>query len=105
VYCDLVILNAKAPSYVQDLQDQLRTMVLASSEGGTLDAPAGVFIRRADLLAPDDVALLRAIAAIHVICDGVGLGEVVAATVDAPPVPTPPHPVTKRADSPAPAAS
>jgi cyclic beta-1,2-glucan synthetase len=103
VHCDLVILNAKAPSYVQDLQDQLRTMVLSSSEGGTLDAAAGVFIRRADLLAAEDVALLRAIAAIHVICDGVGLGEVVAATVDAPPVPTPPHPASRESGTPAPA--
>jgi len=99
VHCDLVILNARAPSYVQDLQDQLRTMVLSSSEGGTLDAPAGVFIRRADLLAPEDVAFLRAIAAIHVVCDGVGLGEVVAGTVDPAPVPTPPHPAPGHAKS------
>ena len=103
VYCDLVILNARAPSYIQDLQDQLRTMVLSSSEGGTLDAPAGVFIRRADLLAAEDVAMLRAIAAIHIVCDGVGLGAVVAGTVDAPPVPTPAHPSPMGAQSPAPA--
>jgi cyclic beta-1,2-glucan synthetase len=104
VHCDLVILNARAPSYIQDLQDQLTTMVLSSSAGGTLDTPAGVFIRRADLLAVEDVALLRAIARIHILCDGVGLGEVVAATVDAPPIPTPPHPAAKRAGAPAPIA-
>ena len=79
VRCDLVILNAKAPSYIQDLQDQITTMVVSSSEGGVIETPGGVFVRRADVLADDDVALLRAMAAIHIVCDGVGLGEIVGA--------------------------
>ena len=68
-------------SYVQELQDQLVTMAMASSEGGVLERPGGVFIRRADLLSADDVALLRTTARIHVLCDGVGLGEIVAANI------------------------
>ncbi len=100
VHCDLVILNARAPSYIQDLQDQLTATVLSSSAGSTLDTPGGVFIRRADLLAAEDVALLRAIARIHILCDGVGLGAVVAATVDPPPIPTPAHPAAKHVESP-----
>ncbi|MEO7711606.1 MAG: glucoamylase family protein [Gemmatimonadaceae bacterium] len=80
VRCDLVILNAKGPSYIQDLQDQITTMVVSSSEGGVLETPGGVFIRRVDVLPEEDVALLRATAAIHVVCDGVGLGEIVGAT-------------------------
>lgn len=102
VRCDLVILNAKGPSYIQDLQDQITTMVVSSSEGGILEMPGGVFIRRADVLPPEDVTMLRATAAIHIFCDGVGLGEIVGATDDQhppttrPPVPQRrvPHPVT-----------
>ena len=78
---DLVILNAKPHSYAQELHDQLVTMAIASSEGGVLERPGGVFIRRADVLSIDDTALLRATARIHVLCDGVGLGEIVAANI------------------------
>ncbi len=83
VKADLIILNAKEPSYIQELQDQLTAMVVSSSEGGILEVPGGVYIRRSDVLPAEDVALLRAMASIHVVCDGVGLGEVVAATVRA----------------------
>jgi cyclic beta-1,2-glucan synthetase len=95
VQCDLVILNAKGPSYIQDLQDQITTMVVSSSEGGILETPGGVFIRRVDVLPEEDVAMLRATAAIHIVCDGVGLGEIVGATDDQkvatvrPPAPAP----------------
>ncbi|HMA24782.1 MAG TPA: hypothetical protein VKP00_12325, partial [Gemmatimonadaceae bacterium] len=78
---DLVILNAKPHSYAQELQDQLVTMAMASSEGGVIERPGGVFIRRADVLSAEDTALLRATARIHVLCDGVGLGEIVAANI------------------------
>ncbi len=81
IRCDLVILNTKAHSYAQELQDQLTTIAMSSGEGGVLERPGGVFLRRADQLSPDDVALLRTIARIHVACDGVGLGEVVAANL------------------------
>ena len=53
---DLVILNAKPHSYPQELHDQLVTMAMASSEGGVLERPGGVFIRRADVLSADDTA-------------------------------------------------
>ena len=82
VRCDLVILNAKSPSYIQDLQDQITTMVVSSSEGGILETPGGVFIRRVDVLPPEDVTMLRATAVMTIFCDGVGLGEIVGATDD-----------------------
>ncbi|HET9730370.1 MAG TPA: glucoamylase family protein, partial [Acidimicrobiia bacterium] len=78
---DLVILNAKPHSYAQELQDQLVTMAMASSEGGVIEREGGVFIRRADMLSADDTALFRSIARINVLCDGVGLGEIVAANI------------------------
>jgi cyclic beta-1,2-glucan synthetase len=81
VRSDLVILNAKPHSYAQELQDQLVAMAMASSEGGVIERAGGVFIRRADVLSADDTALLRAVARISVLCDGVGLGEIVAAHI------------------------
>ncbi|MDB4873766.1 MAG: putative cyclic beta 1-2 glucan synthetase [Gemmatimonadetes bacterium] len=78
---DLVILNAKPHSYAQELQDQIVTMAMASGEGGVLERPGGVFIRRADVLSPADTALLRATARVHILCDGIGLGEIVAANI------------------------
>ena len=73
--CDLVILNLHPPTYLQELTDELLSTVLASSESGFLDRPGGVFIRRADLLRPEDIELLYSIARIQVDCDGLGLGN------------------------------
>jgi cyclic beta-1,2-glucan synthetase len=73
--CDLVILNLHAPTYLQELSDELLSTVLASSESGFLDRPGGVFIRRADLLNPGEVELLYSVARIQVDCDGLGLGN------------------------------
>jgi cellobiose phosphorylase len=81
VRSDLVILNTKAHSYAQELHDQLMTIAMASGEGGVLERPGGVFIRRADLLSAADIAQLRTTARIHIVCDGVGLGEIVAANI------------------------
>ena len=81
VRCDLVILNAKKHSYAQELHDQLMTVAMSSGEGGVLERPGGVFVRRADQVSPAETALLRAVARMHVTCDGVGLGEIVAANL------------------------
>jgi cyclic beta-1,2-glucan synthetase len=72
---DLVILNEHLPTYLQELNDELLATVMASSESGLLDRPGGVFIRRADVLKPDDIKLLNSIARIQVDCDGLGLGN------------------------------
>jgi cellobiose phosphorylase len=81
IQSDLVILNAKPHSYAQELHDQLMAIAMASGEGGVLEKPGGVFVRRADALSAEDTALLRATARIHVICDGIGLGEIVATNI------------------------
>jgi cyclic beta-1,2-glucan synthetase len=73
--CDLVILNLHPPTYLQELSDELLATVMASSESGFLDRQGGVFIRRTDLLTPDDIALLYSVARIQVDCDGLGLGN------------------------------
>jgi len=75
ILCDLVILNEHPPTYLQELNDELLSIVMASSESGFLDRPGGVFIRRTDILKPKEIKLLHSIARIQVDCDGLGLGN------------------------------
>ncbi len=75
ITCDLVILNTHPATYMQELSDELLSTTIASSEAGLLDRPGGVFLRRADLLKPQDVTLLRAMARVQINCDGLGLGN------------------------------
>ena len=51
---DLVVLNEHASSYLQDLQNTLLQMVESSPEQSWIDRPGGVFLRRADLMPPED---------------------------------------------------
>src|SRR5207253_2783138 len=43
ITCDLVILNMHPVTYLQELNDELLTTVMASSEAGLLDRPGEVF--------------------------------------------------------------
>ncbi len=74
VTSDLVILNERPASYLQELNDNITSTVMASSEAALIDRPGGVFLRRTDVLKPEDIALIRAMARVHVACDGLGLG-------------------------------
>ena len=65
---DLVVLNDHASSYLQDLQNTLLQMVEGSPEQSWVDRPGGVFLRRADLMPPEDRTLLEAAA--RVVMDG-----------------------------------
>ncbi|MDQ3516242.1 MAG: hypothetical protein M3403_05650, partial [Gemmatimonadota bacterium] len=89
VTSDLVIINDIPSSYLQQLQEELMTTVMASSEAALLDRPGGVFIRRADLLKPEELTLLRSLARIHVECDGLGLGNFLEITDVEPEYPAP----------------
>ena len=59
---DLVILNERPPSYLQEVQEQLLRLVLMSGSQALMDKPGGIFIRRVDLMPPADVILLRTVA-------------------------------------------
>jgi cyclic beta-1,2-glucan synthetase len=59
---DLVVLNEHAPSYLQGLQQSLQDVLDSSPEQAWADRPGGVFLRRADLVSPEDQLLLRATA-------------------------------------------
>ena len=65
---DLVVLNDHGTSYLQDLQNTLLQIVEASPEQAWVDRPGGVFLRRSDLLVPEDKTLLEAAA--RVVMDG-----------------------------------
>ncbi|HIJ37853.1 MAG TPA: glycosyl transferase, partial [Rhodospirillaceae bacterium] len=93
---DVVILNERASSYVQDLQIALETLVRSSQSPpqGSSDGPRGrVFILRADLISAESRALLSAVARVVLVAqrgrlsdqlDRVQLGQV------------PPSPLLKR---------
>ena len=59
---DLVILNERAPSYIQSLQEELQRQIRMSGSQALLDKPGGVFIRRADIIPEEDVILLKTVA-------------------------------------------
>lgn len=77
---DLVIINERASSYIQDLQNALEGLV-RSSHGGlssviSQDASAGrVFVLRADLVPTETRALLGSIARIVLVAEHGGLAE------------------------------
>lgn len=62
---DLVVVNERASSYVQDLQNALEALVRTSQGTEAHGSVQGrVFVLRADLISPDAPALLRSIARI-----------------------------------------
>ncbi|HEY5086974.1 MAG TPA: protein ndvB, partial [Gemmatimonadaceae bacterium] len=104
VTSDLVILNERPASYLQELNDALTSTVMASSEAGLIDRPGGVFVRRTDVLKLDDITLIRAMARLHVACDGLGLGSLLEFPDDEkdyagrPDAPVPPRYARRTAD-------
>ena len=97
---DLVILNERASSYVQDLQGALETLVRASQSRPQLDdAPVDghLFVLRADLIAPDAGALLASVARVVLTGELGRLSEQLDYAPDAPaaprsrPFPAPPQ--------------
>ncbi|HEX6105550.1 MAG TPA: hypothetical protein VFZ26_08205, partial [Gemmatimonadales bacterium] len=74
---DLVVLNTRAPSYLQDLEHRIVAAIQASPAADSVDRPGGVFHRRRELLPADVLAMLRATARVHLLCDGRSLARLV----------------------------
>jgi cyclic beta-1,2-glucan synthetase len=72
---DLVVLDTHAATYDQQTSDRIMAAVLDSGEAGVRDQPGGIFVRRAELLPPDALLMLRATARVHVACDGQSIGR------------------------------
>ena len=73
---DLVVLNAHAHTYYQELDDRITEAMIAASDAAGRDQPGGVFVRRRDLLTADDLLMLQATARVTLRCDGRSLGAV-----------------------------
>ncbi|MEO6953234.1 MAG: glucoamylase family protein [Polyangia bacterium] len=59
---DLVVLNDHPPSYSQWSNDQLLAIVRSSPGANLIDKPGGIFVRRTDVMPPEDQTLLLAAA-------------------------------------------
>jgi cyclic beta-1,2-glucan synthetase len=62
---DLVILNEYPSSYFQELQQDILGVIRSSPSFQRMDVPGGVFLRRADLMPPEDQILLRTVARVE----------------------------------------
>jgi cyclic beta-1,2-glucan synthetase len=93
VAADLVIINAKSTSYIQDLQENLEAMVQAiqSAIGHERDGEGGaVFVLRADLVPGRDRLLLHAAARVVILARQGTLSEHVVRLQRLRPGPVPP---------------
>jgi cyclic beta-1,2-glucan synthetase len=94
---DLVVLNTRAAGYFQDLEQRITVAIHGSPSADALDQPGGVFHRRRELLPAGVLAMLRATARVHLVCDGRSLARLMQAAAppgEAPelaPAPAPPR--------------
>ncbi len=77
---DVVILNDRAASYVQDLQTMIETAVRTAGSLPRTDAPAGrpdgiVHVLRSDLITPEAKALLHAVASVVLLGSRGSIGQ------------------------------
>ena len=77
---DLAIVNTHPPTYLQELNDSIVSMLYALHASDEIDRPGGVFIRRLDQLGTEALLMLRASAPVHVDCDGRSLGDLLMAS-------------------------
>ncbi|MGA9993877.1 MAG: protein ndvB, partial [Pyrinomonadaceae bacterium] len=66
---DLVILNDRALSYIQSLQEELQQLIRRSGSHALMDKPGGVFLRRTDIMPEADRILLHAVARVVIVTD------------------------------------
>ncbi|MBA2669051.1 MAG: glycosyl transferase family 36, partial [Gemmatimonadetes bacterium] len=73
---DLVILDTQSSSYLRELSDSIGEALVTTGNVGMEDQPGGIFVRKQDLLAADDLLMLRATARVHIHCDGRSLSRI-----------------------------
>ena len=102
ISADLVILNAKAASYAQDLQEFFEAMVRASQSAVGRDGngqQGSVFVLREDLLPSEDLVLLRSAARVLILASRGTLSEQVIRLLRSRPGPVPPQLRSPREDA------
>ncbi len=78
---DLVIVNEKGPSYIQELQTSLDELIQATQTGFrqvTVESPGRLFLLRADRISPEDRILLQTAARVVLLSRQGSLSEQVA---------------------------
>jgi len=91
---DLVIVNERSTSYIQDLQSALESVVrvnLSRSPSDRDDAPGTVFLLRADLLSVEVRTLLQTVARVVIVSRRGGLAEQVKRLQEIAPAAEPPQ--------------
>ena len=90
---DLVIVNERSASYVQDLQSPLESVVRANLSRSSSEkdaAPGAVFLLRADLLSVEVRNLLQTVARVVIVSRRGGLAEQVKRLLEITPASVPP---------------
>lgn len=72
---DLVILNERATSYLQHLNDELMRQIRICGLHSLIDRPGGIFIRKADQIPREDLLLLKSVARVILFANKGTLGD------------------------------
>jgi cyclic beta-1,2-glucan synthetase len=91
---DLVIINERSTSYVQDLQSALESVVRVNmwrTSGGKDSVPGNVFLLRADLLSVEARNLLQTVARVVIVSRRGGLADQVKRLQETAPAAAPPR--------------
>jgi cyclic beta-1,2-glucan synthetase len=99
---DLVIVNERSTSYIQDLQSALESVVRVSLSRSPTEkdsAPGAVFLLRADLLSVEVRTLLQTAARVVIVSRRGGLAEQVKRLREIAPAAEPPRPKVRSASS------
>ncbi len=75
---DLVIVVGESHSYHHDLNDRVTELVLSISGSAMAEGPGGIFVRRLEQLAPEELQMISATARLHITCDGRLLPRILA---------------------------
>ena len=78
---DLIVLNDRAHSYLQELSDLIASAMFTATDSAIIDRSGGVFVRRRDAVSEPDLAMLRATARLLVRCDGRSIGKILEEAV------------------------
>ncbi len=78
LHVDLVVVNASAHDYLQELRDAITEALVAANDATLFDRAGGVFIRRRESFSPEEHLQLAATARVQIACDGRALHRVLA---------------------------
>ncbi|MEX2180522.1 MAG: glucoamylase family protein [Gemmatimonadaceae bacterium] len=87
VTVDLIVVVNEPQGYLQELENRIVALILATGGSAVMNAAGGVHVRNRGTLGPADVDTITAVARLRIDCDGRSLARVVdtlGRTLDAP---------------------